>query len=191
MLEEIVKKYKNESIIGQTIDLVPANEKFFENIVAIRNQDRSRYFLCQDFFLTFDMQRAWYSKYLERMDDIYWCVVDKQGGMVGTIRIYDINENDCNQGSFIISEDKSMGMPYALETEILSLEFAFDVLHVNEVINEDRNDNKMMKSMSKKMGFKFDKVIDRDGVPYYKYILKREDSKVEKYKSILKDFMDR
>lgn len=189
--KDIVKEYRKKVIIGLCLNLVPLNEKFLSDIVRLRNQDRSKYYLNQNLVLTLDMQKKWYNDYLKRLNDIYWCIQNKEGIIIGTIRLYDITKSDCNQGSFILDENYSMGLPYALETELLTLDFAFNTLKIKEVINEDRIDNKMMNSISKKMGFKFEKKINIRDIEYNRYILKKEDLKLEKYRQSLNIFMNR
>ncbi len=189
--QEIIKKYRNEIIEGLCIDLCPLNEDVLPEVVRLRNQERCRYFLNQSMELTLDMQHEWYENYLLRNNDIYWCVREKNGAIIGTIRLYDITEKSCVQGSVIIDEDYSMGMPYALEAMIMSLEFAFNILKVEDVINEDRCDNAMMNSVSKKLGFKFQKVVEIRGIPYNSYTLRKEYAKIDKYKNSLEKFMNR
>lgn len=189
--EDIVKEYRQKVITGLCLNLVPLNEKILPDIVRLRNQDRSRYYLNQNLILTLDMQKKWYDDYLKRLNDIYWCIQNKEGIIIGTIRLYDITKNDCNQGSFILDENYSMGLPYALETELITLDFAFNILKIKEVINEDRIDNKMMNSISKKMGFKFEKKINIRDIEYNRYILKEEDLKLERYRQNLNIFMNR
>lgn len=186
----MVKEYRNKIIEGKCIDLVPVKEEFFSAIVELRNQKKSLYFFNQLLPLTIAQQRDWYKKYLERFDDLYWCIRNKDGIIVGTVRLYDILPESCSHGSFVIHEDYTMGLPYALEAEILTLEFAFKKLGVDYVINENRYDNKTMNSMTKKMGFKFDKEVEIRGVKYNKYILHENDCKAEKYKKILDKFWE-
>ncbi len=189
--ESIVREYRNRIIMGLCIDLVPVKEEFFHDIVGLRNQEKTRHFLNQQFLLTIDMQREWYQKYMERSDDLYWCIRNKEGVVVGVIRLYDISSVSCTQGSFILYEKYSMGMPYALEAEILSLEFAFEKLGVNFIINEDRGDNKAMNSLTKKMGFQFEKEVEVRDEKFNRYILYKENCKLGKYKKILDEFMER
>lgn len=189
--QEVVTKYRNEIIEGLCIDLIPVSKELLHDVVRLRNQDKSRYFLNQSMMLTLEMQTEWFHNYLNRMDDIYWCVREKKGAIIGTVRLYNITSKSCEHGSLIIDENYSMGLPYALETVVRSLEFAFRNLGVEEIINDDRCDNAMMNSMTKKMGFKFQKVIDIGGVPYNHYVLSTEDSKIEKYKANLESFMNR
>ncbi|GFI32659.1 hypothetical protein IMSAGC013_04063 [Lachnospiraceae bacterium] len=187
----IVKQYREKIIEGKCIDLIPVKEELLPTIVELRNQERSRYYFNQSVLLTLEMQKKWYEEYIKRYNDIYWCIRNKEHVIVGTVRLYNITENSCDHGSVMIDEKYSMGMPYALEAEILSLEFAFDVLKVRQVYNDDRHDNKMMNSISKKMGFVYQNVIDVGGIPYNHYILEKENLKTEKYKAALDKFMDR
>lgn len=189
-MNQKVLNLRNNPIIGQCIDLVPINEDFLPEIVRLRNQEKSKYYLNQQMDLSLEMQRLWYENYLKRDNDIYWCAVTKDCRVVGTYRLYDITEDMCEGGSFIIDESCTMGMPFALETYILSLETAFEVLDLVTVINTDRKDNKNMNSMSKKLGFVFEKEVEINGVVFNRYILKRKNSKIEKYKNLLNTFMN-
>lgn len=184
-------KYREKIIEGKCIDLVPVKEELLPRVIELRNQERSRYFLNQSVILTLEMQKKWYDEYLKRDNDIYWCIRSRENIIVGTVRLYNITESSCDHGSVMIDEKYSMGMPYALEAEILSLEFAFYTLKVKQIFNDDRHDNKMMNSISKKMGFVFQNVIDIGGVPYNHYILEEKNLKAEKYKAALEQFMDR
>lgn len=186
-----IMKYREKIIEGKCIDLVPVKKELLPKIIELRNQERSRYFFNQSEILTLEIQKKWYEEYLKRDNDVYWCIRNRENIIVGTVRLYNITENSCDHGSVMIDETYSMGMPYALEAEILSLEFAFYTLKVKQIFNDDRHDNKMMNSISKKMGFVFQNVIDIGGVPYNHYILEEKNLKTEKYKAALETFMDR
>lgn len=190
--KDIVASYRQRSVTGGCIDLVPIQPKFLQPIVELRNQESTRYNLNQTYEITLEMQRAWYERYLQTTDDLYWCIVDKRtGDFVGTVRLYEITPDACRQGSFIIDERRCMGMPYALEAEILSLEFAFCVLGVQQVINDDRCDNVKMNAMSRKLGFRLTKTVEQRGVPYNYYALQREDLHLDSYKAMLQKFLIR
>lgn len=176
---------REKIIEGQFVDLVPIKPELLADIVRLRNQEKSKYYLNQLMDISLVSQNKWYEEYLERDNDIYWCAVNKEGIVVGTYRLYDIVGESCEGGSFIIDEKYTMGLPYALETYVLSLEVAFNELNLSTVINTDRKDNKNMNSMTKKMGFVFEKEVLINGVVYNRYILKKENAKIEKYKSLL------
>lgn len=94
-----------------------------------------------------------------RENDIYWCLYSKKNEFIGTVRIYDIDEEKsfCTQGSFMIGEEYSESVHFALEAEILSLDFVFNILKIKNAVNEDCCDNKVMNNLSKKLGFKLKK----------------------------------
>lgn len=172
-IEKIIAEYRRKTIKGRCIDLVPFTLDDSGNVVEIRNREKNKYFLNQTYKLNVESQKIWYKTYLTRNNDIYWCIYNKKNEFIGTIRVYDIDEeNDiCDQGSFIIDEDQAEGAPYALEAEILTLDFIFDVLNIENVINEDRRDNKVMNNLTKKLGFDFKKRTIINGVEYNYYLL--------------------
>ncbi len=176
---EIIKKYRDKRIEGVCIDLVPFTEVDAENVVEIRNREKNIYFLNQACILNVEGQLKWYRSYLERDNDIYWCIYNKKNEFIGTVRVYDIDEESdlCDQGSFVIDEELAKEAPYAIEAELLSLDFIFDVLKINHVINEDRSDNKIMNNLSKKLGFVLKKNTVINEVKYNYYILSSDDYK--------------
>lgn len=178
-MAEIVKEYRGKRIEGKFVDLVPFTLDDADNVVEIRNREKNRYFLNQTYIITSESQAKWYDSYLERFDDIYWCIYNKQNQFIGTVRVYDIDEEKdiCDQGSLMIDEDYAAGGPYAVEVELLTLDFIFDVLKIGKVINEDRADNKVMNNLTKKLGFKFIKDTKIGEVDYKYYLLSPEDYK--------------
>ncbi len=189
--EEIITRYRKQPLIGECIDMIPINKDCLAEIVRLRNQERSVYYLNQGHKLTLQAQQEWFAGYLTRNNDLYWCIYDKNGTAIGTNRLYDVSEVCCTQGSFIIDENYSMGMPYALESMLLSLEFAFDCLGVKKIINEDRCDNAMMNSITKKFGFILTETVDIRGIKYNHYELVKENARLEKYRKVLEAFVRR
>jgi RimJ/RimL family protein N-acetyltransferase len=112
-LTEIVSTYRDRKIKGRCIDFVPLDMKWAEQIVKMRNLKRSAYFFNQLTPLTIKDQQAWYEKYLERTDDIYWCILDKQGRFIGTVRLYNITSDTAEHGSFMIDSEVAKEAPYA------------------------------------------------------------------------------
>ena len=183
-VEEIVKEYRNKPIEGRTIDLVPLKEEFCGNIVELRNKKRNMYYLSQGEELSLQKQLEWYKKYQERYNDIYWCILKKNGDFIGTIRLYDINrdENILEHGSFMIDEDYAAEGSYAIEAELMSLDFAFGKIKISKVINTIRHDNGKMSSLACKLGFKYIKEFLLKETIYKYYLLLEEDYKNRRVK---------
>lgn len=186
---------KKKIIKGTFIDLVPLTQEHLNDIVNLRNQEKNRYFLNQQSIIDYNSQLKWYNDYLKRETDIYWAIYNKNNQFIGTIRIYDIdfNKDICEQGSFMIDSKFSVEAPYAVEAELLSLDFAFYELEIKDVINKIREDNKIMNNLGKKIGFKFIKNILINQVKYNYYILKVDDYEKnrDKFINLIKLWNDR
>lgn len=176
-LDSIVKEYREKKIVGQFVDLIPFTMNDANNVMEIRNRERNRYYLNQSESITLERQMKWYEDYLLRYDDIYWCIYNKDDRFIGTVRVYDIDEkkNMCEQGSLIIDENVAREAPYAVEVELLSIDFIFNTLKMESVINKDKADNKVMNSLTRKLGFRCIKDILIDGANYKYYLLRKED----------------
>ena len=185
----LLKRFRSETIPGMSIDLIPLTSEHLGDVVRLRNQDSSRYNLNQSYSITMESQREWFSRYEQRDNDIYWCIGDKAGRIVGTVRLYDIDETNCEHGSFIIGEEDSMGSPFALEAMIMSLDFGFKTLGLETIECNDRCDNRNMNSITKRFGFKLKGQKEINGVPYNHYVLTKDDSKTSKYVPLLQRYM--
>lgn len=181
---DIVKEYREKEIKGKLIDFKPLSEEYLQDVVDIRNQDRNKYYLNQPYDLTLDGQKTWFKKYLEKDDDIYWCIFKKDGTFIGTVRLYDVSEEKkiLDHGSFMIYENYASEAPYAVEALLISLDFAFDKFQVEKVINEDKADNKVMNNLTRKAGFTFIKDYLLNGVPYKYYLLYEPDYRTHRQK---------
>jgi RimJ/RimL family protein N-acetyltransferase len=113
---------------------------------------------------------------------------DKEGKVVGTIRLYNIDENECEHGSCIVDENCA-GMPYALEIMIFSVEFAFKKLGVNVINGNVRKNNDSMNSIIARAGFKAISPMDIRDIEYIHNELKPEDSKIDRFKLLLSKYM--
>lgn len=172
----VVTKYRHRKMEGRIIDFVPFDEAWIRDFVRVRNAKRNLYYFNQSYLLTEESQKEWYFNYLDRPDDLFWCILDKKGRFLGSVRLYDMDgeQSIVNQGSFMIDEKVADEAPYALEAELLSLDFAFEILHASQVINENRYDNSAMNSLSKKMGFVVVKDTKIGGVPFKYHLLYKD-----------------
>ena len=190
-VEEIVAEYRQKDLTGKIVDMSPVTEKDLVDIIRMRNDPKMMYYLNQPMEITLDSQKAWFEKYRERMDDLYWTIKDKNGMVVGTNRLYDITADKCVQGSLMVDTRYSRTAPYAAEAIMLSLDFAFDVLGVETIVNEDRYDNKNMNSLSRRFGFQFLRETDIRGVNYNYYELQKGTYKRDEIEEILNLWLSR
>lgn len=167
MFSRIIE-YREKSIVGTFIDLVPACIDDSEAIVNLRNTERVRYFFSQTRMYDIKGQIEWFKKYKDLSNDLLWCIKDKSGEFLGTIRIYNVDnvERTCNQGAFAIDERYAGDGPYAVEALILSLDYCFDVLGIMYVYHDIKIDNNVMNSLSRRLGFSYVKDINYNGNEY-------------------------
>lgn len=173
-IERTVSEYRNKKIEGKVIDLVPLGVQDLPDVVKLRNHPKMMHFFHQEYQLTLDMQKAWFEKYLERKNDLYWKICSKDGAFLGAIRVYDITPEIADQGSTMLDPDRSMGGPEAAEALLLCLEFLFDKVGVERIINDNREDNKNMNSLSRRLGFEYLHDIEIRGVKFRHYELVKE-----------------
>ena len=145
------------------------------NIVALRNKDKYSYFFNQQKKITLDDQKEWFSKYLDKDNDIYWAIYNKNNTFIGAVRIYGVDYDNkvCEHGSFMIDEDYANEAPYAVEALLLSIDFPFNILGMETIINENRSDNKVMNNLSRKLGYLFEKEVLINDVKYNYLTLNR------------------
>ena len=190
-VEEIVAEYRQKDLTGKIVDMSPVTEKDLVDIIRMRNDPKMMYYLNQPMEITLDSQKAWFEKYRERTDDLYWTIKDKNGMVVGTNRLYDITADKCVQGSLMVDTRYSRTAPYAAEAIMLSLDFAFETLSVQTIVNEDRHDNKNMNSLSRRFGFQLLRETDIRGIAYNYYELQREMYKRNEILEVLNLWLER
>lgn len=189
--QDIVIKYRKQIIEGRCLNHIPVQENMLNRIIELRNDSRNAYFLNQNNKLSLDDQIKWFNSYLTRSNDLYWVIVDKKNNIVGTNRLYDIDDNQCVQGSIIVDEKYSLEAPYALESILLAIKFAFEKLKVATIINEDRYDNKVMNSITKRVGFEYKFDVDIRSITYKHYELTKDKFKEQMLTKTLETWLSR
>lgn len=190
-IEEIISEYRRKDLQGKIIDLSPMKDEDLVSIVCMRNDPKMMHYFNQSQKITLNEQKMWFSKYKKRTDDLYWSIKNKDGQVIGANRLYNITETRCDQGSLMIDTKYSMTAPFAVEGILLSLDFAFDVLGLKIIVNENRHDNKNMNSLSKRFGFQFLRKTDIRGVTYNYYELQPENYKRDEIREVLNLWLNR
>lgn len=152
-MENEIIKYKAETLVGKYIDLVPVNDTMVEDIVRLRNQSKSIYFLNQNKSLTVQEQRQWIEKYKTSTDDIYWGFFNKEKIIEGTIRLYSIEDKSAEMGSMTADNAIKMSFFHYLEAEKMVVRFAFGILKLNRIYATVRSDNRAIIEATKRGGF--------------------------------------
>lgn len=183
--KDAVKSGRQTIIRGRFMDLIPVRESDLSDIVELRNRERNKYFLCQENDITLEQQKQWYETYCNRENDIYWGIHNKGGDLIGTIRLYDIRDDYCEEGSCIIDEDCAKDAPYMAEAKYITTCFAFDSLGVKKIKNHNRKDNKVMNSLSRQLGYEKKGIDMLRGTEYIEFFLTPEQFPKEKISRLL------
>lgn len=172
----LATQYKKQTICGIFVDLVPVSKKYVKDIVALRNTNRARYFLNQQYLLTEEMQLKWMEEYEKRDNDLYWCILDKKGEFLGTYRLYDIifETRTAESGSSNLREDRALEAPYLLEAMVTVYKLAFNELKLEKILTSVRHDNAKVLSSDKRMGFSEIGLTKNNGVEYIVLELDKE-----------------
>jgi RimJ/RimL family protein N-acetyltransferase len=128
--KEKIAYLRSNTIRGKTIDLHPYSSKFIDDIIRLRNQDKVKYFLAQPFEITREQQLAWIKGYEERDEEFGFIVCNKRGEVVGISFCYNYDGHSMEIGRATFDTERLMGMPYALETYMVSADIVFEYLQL-------------------------------------------------------------
>ena len=132
--------------------LRPVTIEDAEFIVNLRNQEHAKGFIHKT-SLNVDNQKQWITEYLKRDNEYYWILTDLSGTPYGTQSLYDFNEQN---NTIVVG--RWVKMPgfenNALSAHVQLFDFAFDVLKVNEVINDVVSTNKSVLKYHRFLGEK-------------------------------------
>ena len=126
-----------------------------------------------------DTQIQWIEKYKEReanKKEFYFVCEDKNKLKYGLIRIYNLNKNSFEEGSWLFAENTPEGM--SIKADILCKEFGFEKLSLNYCRFEIRKKNKKVNRYHRL----FNPILVREDKDNYYYILSKESFYSEKEK---------
>lgn len=166
-------KQQHHPIVGELIDLIPLAQVHTADVVRLRNSPHVRAFFDEKSDTTADSQQAFLESYLPKQNDLYWVITLKGGKVIGTNRLYEIDETTGFKGSQTLDADYLCAGPYALEADLLVIDFAFRVLGLSTVRALIRDDNTKVVSFNLKLGFTPEKQVDLRGRLYTQYKLDR------------------
>lgn len=149
-----------QPIESNTVRLRLLEEADLEMTLGWRNQDEVRKWFYTSSVLTFEQHRNWVmNSYMPRDNDFIFVIESKiHGWPVGQISIYDIDfeKRRGEYGRVMIGEAAASGKGLAREATRLILEFAFEVLGLDEVYLSVFASNERAIALYKACGFSVD-----------------------------------
>lgn len=115
---------------GRYVDLRSVEEGDAEFTLEIRQDPEFTRFLPR-IENTLEQQKNWIQHQRNKEGDYFFVVQNKAGERIGTIGLFDVTDTQCEGGRLAIR-----GNPLeSIEAQFLSFQFAFQKLHLQEVIN--------------------------------------------------------
>ena len=133
--------YENNIIYGIHCVLRPLGEEDAEFIVSLRNQSRLSRYICKS-VESIEDQRQWIIEYFKRRmtgTEYYFIACDLQKNPWGTVRIYNIKDDECTAGSWIMKPGSPIEV--SLESYLLPMAFAFETLSKRVLHIDVRREN--------------------------------------------------
>ena len=159
---------KNNRLEGENINLRLVEKKDASFILQLRNKEELKRYI-SDTNISLEQQKEWIKKYKKREEigqEFYFVVEDKNKIPCGTVRIYEIRENRCTWGSFILDNSRPNGASF--EVLFLTINFIRFNLGIENIFLDVRKENLKAIHIYEKFGFER---IREDFINYY-YILK-------------------
>lgn len=129
----------NKFVFGKNIDLRDITVDDAEFVLGLRTDEKKSRFL-HETEPDLNRQIEYIKQYKNRNDSWYFIIVDKSGKRLGTVRIYDvINNDDFCWGSWLIVDEAPRTT--AIESAVMIYDYAFNVLNFTRCHFNVRRDN--------------------------------------------------
>lgn len=162
--------YIDYKLEGKYVNLRSVTEDDAEFILEIRNNPQISKYL-PPLNVTVEQQRQWISKQRSDKDSYYFILETPTGVPIGTLGVYDINEDhgECGRSCCI-------GEPFApVEASALLTDFVFNTLKLSYTTIWVYEGNKSVIALNQSYGYEWvERKIDEKGEPFRIGILTRE-----------------
>ena len=151
-----IKEIRSRKISGENIDAFPYSVEFVDDIIRLRNQSEARYFLAQKYSLTRQLQLEWMEQYERAENEVGFVIKDKKGTPMGLIFLYDYNaeKNTIELGRLVFDLQKTKGGPYFLESMLILMDLAYEVIKVDKIVCAIKKDNLQTIKFAQRLGFR-------------------------------------
>ena len=126
----------NEIIEGRYVNLRSVEERDAEFTLSLRQDPNLTKYLPK-LDITLEQQISWIRKQRNQEGDYYFVVENKKGEKIGVIGVYDVN-GDCAETGRIAMIGNAFE---SIEAQLLSFDFAFDILKLEKTVNYVMADN--------------------------------------------------
>lgn len=155
-----------DDVVLRTVEIVDA-----EFILSLRINNKLNKYLSpvED---NIEKQRNWIKQYKcreEAKEEFYFIIEDNDGNKFGTLRAYEIRNNECIWGSYILIPERPKYFSY--KSANLLFDYLFYSLNLNTIKMDVYKENTKSIHVCSKMGFK---VYDSDDRNFYMSLSKTD-----------------
>lgn len=122
---------------GKYVNLRSVNIEDAEYTLSLRKDPMLTKYLPK-LDITLEQQKKWIEKQRGKLGDYFFLIQDKGGSNIGVIGVYDVQEYQCETGRIAVKNGNSI---QTLEAQLLSFDFAFDILNMSKTVNFVYEDN--------------------------------------------------
>lgn len=159
MQHNILIKYKN-------LILRQIQSEDIEKLRNWRNDSQNSRFLRKLPYITSNMQKAWYAKYLQDSDEIAFSIVENNEikDVIGSLSLYGFHDGEAEIGKILIGNKAARGHGYGHLAFVMLLHYGFKILKLKKIFAiVDKNNIAAQKTYSK-VGFEFVKCVNIENV---------------------------
>ena len=149
--KEKIAWLRSNPIIGKTVDLIPYTMEHLDETIALRNQEKAKYNMTQEYDINREQQIEWIKKYELKDDEFGHIIRNKRNETVGISFCYNYDGESMEIGRAAFDLERIVGMPYAFETSKISADLVFDYLELPMFKTIVKSDNHALLKFYKKL----------------------------------------
>lgn len=125
----------NYRINHNNVILRPLAEEDLESLRNWRNNPRNTIYLSKLPYITIEMQKEWFQKYLRNKDELFFAIEENQelNRMVGSLSLYEFYNDTCFFGKIIVGDESAHGKKIGLNATIAATKVALELLRQKKV----------------------------------------------------------
>ena len=149
MKHDYKSKYKN-------VYLRPLSEQDIELLRNWRNNPDNTAYLSKIPYITEQMQKEWYMKYLDNEDEICLAIVEDKElhRVVGSLTLHDFSDESCELGHILIGDKEAHGKKVGVNASLAASQIAFKELGLNTIYLHVFTENIVAYRVYQQAGFK-------------------------------------
>ena len=140
----------------ENILIRPLEIRDIELLRQWRNDEKISTYLAPIPYISVEMQKNWFDRYLLDKDNITFVIEENQllKRVVGSISIYGFQEDQAEIGKIVIGDEEAHGKQVGYRALLLALSYGYKFLRINKFLLNVHEDNVAARTIYQKVGFK-------------------------------------